>query len=402
MIDSYIYFIDRAIRAVKPGGAVGFIIPSTLLNQTDAKPVRELLLSNGLTYLVSLGQGIFGTKVLNTSTIFVTGDGRRNGFVIGNLSEVDAEKRPEALFALPKKTWLDWKNAVAVDPHRTFFVSTLETTSILTKLRASHSPLSESVNGSIQRGVSPDVVSAHVIRFVEAKKRKLENDVLRLGLSGPQIKRYGAWKPDQFIIYTGRDTPIQKFPNAFRFLEEHRHLNTCREVKENKHPWWALHRPRDPQIFKSPKFIGLTTTKTIEVIYDEKDNLFVTDAMYVFTPKPGFCPWAFMAVMQSALFLFLYRLANQGEFRVIPQIKASKLDTIPFPALQADDPKVKRLAELCKAMLVAKPQLARAQSDKDKDFYENKCAALDRQIDALVYELYGLTDDEINIVRGTA
>ena len=402
MIDSYIYFIDRAIRAVKPGGAVGFIVPSTLLNQTDAKPVRELLLSNGLTHLASLGQGIFGTKVLNTSTIFVTGDGRRNGFIIGNLSEVEAKERPEALLALPKKTWLDWKDAVAVDPHRTFFVNTLETTSILTRLRASHSPLSESVNGFIQRGVSPDVVSAHVISFAEAKKRKLENDVLRLGLSGPQIKRYGAWKSDQFIIYTNRNTPIRKFPNALRFLEEHRHLNTCREVKENKHPWWALHRPRDPQIFQSPKFIGLTTTKTIEVIYDEKDGLFVTDAMYVFTPQPGLCPWAFLAVMQSALFLFLYRLANQGESRVIPQIKASKLDTIPFPALRADDPKVKRLAELCKAMLAAKKQLAGAQSDKDKDFYTNRCDGLDRQIDTLVYDLYGLTEDEINIVKGTA
>ena len=32
---------------------------------------------------------------------------------------------------------------------------------------------------------------------------------------------------------------------------------------------------------------------------------------------------------------------------------------------------------------------------KDKDSYESKCAGLDRQIDALVYELYGLTADEI-------
>ena len=30
-------------------------------------------------------------------------------------------------------------------------------------------------------------------------------------------------------------------------------------------------------------------------------------------------------------------------------------------------------------------QLAGAQSDKDKDFYANKCAALDRQIGVLVY-----------------
>jgi hypothetical protein len=42
-----------------------------------------------------------------------------------------------------------------------------------------------------------------------------------------------------------------------------------------------------------------------------------------------------------------------------------------------------------------------ARSDRDRNFYENKCAALDRQIDALVYELYELTPDEIAIVEGT-
>jgi hypothetical protein len=54
---------------------------------------------------------------------------------------------------------------------------------------------------------------------------------------------------------------------------------------------------------------------------------------------------------------------------------------------------------LVEQMLAAQPQLARAQSDKDKDFYANKCAALDRQIDSLVYELYGLSPDEIKIVE---
>jgi len=42
----------------------------------------------------------------------------------------------------------------------------------------------------------------------------------------------------------------------------------------------------------------------------------------------------------------------------------------------------------------------KAQSDKDKNFYENKCDSLDHQIDALVYEPYGLTADEIKIVEG--
>ncbi len=49
-------------------------------------------------------------------------------------------------------------------------------------------------------------------------------------------------------------------------------------------------------------------------------------------------------------------------------------------------------------MLAAKKQLQLARTDRDKDFYTNKCAALDRQIDALVYELYELTPEERMLV----
>ena len=49
--------------------------------------------------------------------------------------------------------------------------------------------------------------------------------------------------------------------------------------------------------------------------------------------------------------------------------------------------------------MAAKKQLAQVQTDKDKTFYESKCAALDNQIDRLVYELYDLTDEEIAIVE---
>ena len=52
-------------------------------------------------------------------------------------------------------------------------------------------------------------------------------------------------------------------------------------------------------------------------------------------------------------------------------------------------------------MLEAKKQFASAQTERDKTFYENKCATLDRQIDNLVYELYDLTSEEIAIVEGS-
>jgi type II restriction/modification system DNA methylase subunit YeeA len=36
----------------------------------------------------------------------------------------------------------------------------------------------------------------------------------------------------------------------------------------------------------------------------------------------------------------------------------------------------------------------------DKNYLQRKCATLDKQIDELVYQLYGLTEEEIKIVEG--
>jgi len=40
-------------------------------------------------------------------------------------------------------------------------------------------------------------------------------------------------------------------------------------------------------------------------------------------------------------------------------------------------------------------------TDHYKNLIERQIEATDKQIDALVYELYGLTEDEIRIVEGT-
>ncbi|MGO9588132.1 MAG: hypothetical protein ACLP2Y_18295 [Limisphaerales bacterium] len=58
------------------------------------------------------------------------------------------------------------------------------------------------------------------------------------------------------------------------------------------------------------------------------------------------------------------------------------------------------MVALVEQMLAAKKQLAGAQSDKDKDFYTNRCDGLDHQIDPPVYDLYALTSAEIEIVGG--
>ena len=45
--------------------------------------------------------------------------------------------------------------------------------------------------------------------------------------------------------------------------------------------------------------------------------------------------------------------------------------------------------------------LASAKTDHDKTLLQRQITATDKQIDKLVYELYGLSDDEIGIVEQT-
>lgn len=250
----------------------------------------------------------------------------------------------------------------------------------------------------IERGVSPDVVAAHVISPSAARTTKLEKELLRPSVSGAQIKRYQNWLSDQLIVYTTRDTELTKYPNVEKHLRAFKHLNTCKEVIQNNHPWSSLHRPRDPKIFLSPKLIGLTTTKTIELIYDETSSVYVTDAMYVFALKPDQDPWAVMAILQSKLFLFLYRVGNQGESRVIPQVKASKLQNLPFPAGQASKETVRQLNRASRNMLLLSKELFAAKNPNDKIRFEREIEATDSQIDRLVY---GVTEEEIKIVEET-
>ncbi|HEX7722684.1 MAG TPA: hypothetical protein VF397_11040 [Pyrinomonadaceae bacterium] len=77
------------------------------------------------------------------------------------------------------------------------------------------------------------------------------------------------------------------------------------------------------------------------------------------------------------------------------------MESLPFPREISGDAS-KRLNKLVDQMLEGKKQLASAQTERDKTFYEKKCATLDRQIDNLVYELYELTPEEIALVDGAA
>jgi hypothetical protein len=58
------------------------------------------------------------------------------------------------------------------------------------------------------------------------------------------------------------------------------------------------------------------------------------------------------------------------------------------------------MISLVKRMLKLPKDLPKARTAPDRTAIERQIAATDKQIDQLVYELYGLTEEEVRIVDG--
>ena len=59
-----------------------------------------------------------------------------------------------------------------------------------------------------------------------------------------------------------------------------------------------------------------------------------------------------------------------------------------------------KLVALVENMLELQKKYHETRMDRDKELYERQIKMADTQIDRLVYELYGLTEEEVKVVEG--
>jgi hypothetical protein len=87
--------------------------------------------------------------------------------------------------------------------------------------------------------------------------------------------------------------------------------------------------------------------------------------------------------------------------QAFPQIKVGQLKSLPIPTTDPPDRKVLHdgVVSLVDQMLALNAQLVAAKTDHEKAVLQRQIDATGRKIDELVYELYGLTDEEIRIVE---
>jgi predicted RNA methylase len=401
MPDTYLYFISVALRLLKPKGFFGMILPGTLLTQADAKKARQLLLDEmSPRVIVNLGQEVFGKHVLNTSALVVAQNQKTppRSIVIDDFRDIPPPEKGRALRQAASVDWKRWRKLVRADQDTTLFTKDLPLVALLQKLQKRCPPLAELLNGEIQRGVTPDLLEMVAVPNTVAESARLEREPLRPLVLGKDVKRYGATKSDHQLIYLTRYDRLVAYPRIAAYMEPFRKDITCPEVRDGKHPWFALHRPRDPSIFGRPKFIGLTTTRKVELVFDETGTLFATDALYLFSLKDGTpcSPSALLAILQSRLIGALYKAVVQGEQRVIPQIKAAKLDLLPIA--EPSPQQARTLEQLVGRAMDWRAKADEARTDSDREYFESSVRGVASEIDAVVYDTYKLTKTDIATV----
>jgi hypothetical protein len=111
-----------------------------------------------------------------------------------------------------------------------------------------------------------------------------------------------------------------------------------------------------------------------------------------------------LGLLNSKLFKFLYTWNLDEKGKVYPQIKKVKIEWLPIRTIDFNNPTDKakhdKMVNLVETMLTLHKQLNEATIPQAKTMLKRQIETTDRQIDSLVYELYGLSDEEVRIVEG--
>ncbi len=146
----------------------------------------------------------------------------------------------------------------------------------------------------------------------------------------------------------------------------------------------------------------MITEDTIKVALDDAQT-FVTDGLFVFAVKNDITVRYLMALLNSRLFVFVYRLLTLEEGRVLAQVKPTTLNQLPIRTINFAEPVDKwshdQVVARVTDIITLNKHLADGKTEHEKMALQRQIHTVDRQIDQLVYQLYGLTAEEVNLVE---
>jgi hypothetical protein len=282
---------------------------------------------------------------------------------------------------------------------------------ILDKLCINSVPLGKYVQENIYYGIKTGLNEAFVISNEVRNKIIIEDPksekLIKPFTIGRELKRYKIISPKQFLILIPKGwTNTNKIGHAWKWFEStypsiFKHLITFEQRASKRSDkgeyWWELRACEYYSEFEKSKIIYPNICKKPEFTFDG-NGLYTNQKCFIISKNDKYL----LGFLNSSIMMFFFKTTIpklRGDFYepgyvFMKNFPVHKIDfTNPKEVEQHDRmiALVERMLELHKRDPQTPQEAARIQRE---------IAATDAAIDKLVYELYGLTEEEVKIVEG--
>jgi hypothetical protein len=410
--DLYVYFIERAMSLLRPGGYLGFIVGNKWMRAAYGEPLRRWLKTQHIAEVIDFGDlPVFEQATTYPCILILRKAAPAKTFAVTQVKALD--------FASLDEHAHENRYDVAQDSlsDKGWSLAGGQAQALLAKLRSAGVPLGEYVDGRIFYGIKTGLNEAFVIdertrnRLVAEDPRSAE--LIKPFLIGRDIKRHGTPASNRYVIFTRRGVCIDCYP-AIKG-----HLTTFKDRlmpkpegwrgegwtgrKPGKYEWYEIQDTVDYYAeFEKPKILWPGISAEVAAFALDEAGYYGNDNIQMIIARDRYL----LGVLNSRVARFILTSICdkvQGGFY---RLKIIYIQQIPIRALNLSDPSERamhdRMVGLVEEMLRLKKEHAAAESalEDRRHALARDIERTDREIDRLVYELYGLTDDEIRIVEG--
>ncbi|MCL4481846.1 MAG: N-6 DNA methylase [Bacteroidetes bacterium] len=369
--ESYLLFIEQALKLLKKDGFLGFIVPDTLLNLGFTQPTRELLLRNSkLQEIVGLPSNVFSGATVDTIILLTGRTGYASHFNASNIlvktfgkrQPIQSIQNPQKEFYAKAKDWFD-QNAFNIHTDN----SEIALLSKIEFRKKCLSDISEMYSGikvySVGRGIPVQTEEIRNSKPYTSETPKGED--WSPFYDGKHIGRYNNfWKNNNWVKYGSN-----------------------------------LAEPRNAENFKGEKLlIRKITGKTLISTYVPDDSYCNTLLHVLKVKDKSFTYKSILAILNSTLIGWYYKKKFQiSDDDTFPQIMIRDILQFPIPAVDGiNDAKLNKLVA---QLLQLNEEKSEAKLQSRVSQLESKIDYCEGRINEIVYQLYDLTEDEIKIVE---
>jgi len=406
----YGYFIEKGLKILRPKGSLAFCIPDTFLRTNHARPLRKFLLTKQIEEIVDFGDlPVFKTATTYPCIIRVSNNKPAKEFCVSKVETLD----------FPDLDGYVKEHRHPMDQHTLtdggWTLGDKRTENLLKKLQSAGSPLEEYVMGGIFRGLITGLNEAFVINE-KIKNQLIDADpksatIIKPFLTGKDIKRYVPPEKGKNVIlmpkgWTNKQSGNVK--NKWKWFRENypaiaQHLEPFNESAkipcDKGDYWWELRACEYYDEFEKVKIFYPDIAPRGYFTLDETGKFFCANSGYFIVSNQKYL----LGLLNSKLITFYYsKIAASlrgGYLRFFTQDIAK----LPIYTIDFDKPDDKarhdRMVALVTEMLDLHKHLSHAKTDQEKRLITQEIESTDRQIDSLVYGLYGLTADEIAVIE---